>query len=99
MATVTIGNEPEEVTLSVNEVYNSFDELDKKNKQYESKWRFNGWGIQERLKLPGNELIDIWISEIDICIHGGRKFQVKGDGKRATQYSHEWFQFRQLLNI
>ena len=41
-ATVTIGNELEEVTFSVNEVFNSFDELDKKIKQYERKWRFNG---------------------------------------------------------
>ena len=59
-ATVTIGNEPEEVTFSVNEVLNSFDELDKKIKQYERKWRFNGRDrIRERSKLPGKELIDI----------------------------------------
>ena len=41
-ATVTIGNEPKEVTFSVNEVFNSFDELDKKIKQYERKWWFDG---------------------------------------------------------
>ena len=35
--TVTKGNEPEEVTFSVNDVFNSFDELDKKIKQYEGK--------------------------------------------------------------
>ena len=40
--TVTIGNKPEEVTFSVNEAFNSFDELDKKIKQYERKRRFNG---------------------------------------------------------
>ena len=63
--TVTKGNEPEEVTFSVNDVFNSFDELDKKIKQYEGKRRFNyGRGIRERSKLLGNELIDIWISEL-----------------------------------
>ena len=40
--TVTIVNEPEEVTFSVNDVFNSFDELDKKIKQHEGKRRFNG---------------------------------------------------------
>ena len=40
--TVTIGNKPEEVTFSVNEALNSFDELDKRIKQYERKRRFNG---------------------------------------------------------
>ena len=39
--TVTIGNEPEEVTFSVNDVFNSFEELDKKIKRYEGKRRFN----------------------------------------------------------
>ena len=38
--TVTIGNKPEEVTFSV--TFNSFDELDKKIKQYERKRRFSG---------------------------------------------------------
>ena len=32
--TVMIGNEPEEVTLSVNYIFNSLDELDKKIAQY-----------------------------------------------------------------
>ena len=44
----------------------SFDELCKKIKQYEGKRQFNGWGIREWSKLPGNELIDIWISELSI---------------------------------
>ena len=45
--TVTIGNEPKEVTFS-----------DKQIKYYELTYS---------------------------CIHGGREFQAKGDGKRATQ--------------
>ena len=35
--TVTIGSEPEEVTFSVNDVVNSFEELKGKIKQYEVK--------------------------------------------------------------
>ena len=93
LATVTIGNEPEEVTFSVNDAFNGFDQLDKKIKQYEGKKAVNyGRGIRERSKLPGNQLINIWISELSImsslsscCIHGGRKFHTKGEGKRATQ--------------
>ena len=44
----------------------SFNEQDKKIKQYEGKRQFNGWGIWEQSKLPGNKLIDIWISELSI---------------------------------
>ena len=35
--TVTNENEPKEVTFSVNDIFNSFDELGKKIKQYERK--------------------------------------------------------------
>ena len=46
--TVTKENEPEEVTFSVDDVFNGFNELDKKIKQYEGKRQFNyGRGIQK----------------------------------------------------
>ena len=90
--TVTIGNEPEEVTFSVNDVFNSFEELDKKIKQYEGKkvvqlWKRNSRTIEAARKRIDRHL-DKRIKYYELtysCVHGGRKFRPKGEGRRATQ--------------
>ena len=90
--TVTKGNEPEEVTFSVNDIFNSFDEVDKKIKQYEGKKAVQLWKRDSRTIEAARKRIDrhldkqIKYYELTYsCIHGGRKFQAKGEGKRATQ--------------
>ena len=94
--TITIGNEPKEITFSVNNIFNSFDKLDKKIKQYEeNRWFIYERGIGEGLKLPGNKLIDIWISELNIMsllLHSWQK-EVSGKRRRKESHSvsHQWF--------
>ena len=81
-----------EVIFSLNEVFNSFDELDKKIKEYEVKkavqlWRRDSRTIETASKRV-NRYLDKRIKYYELtysCIHGGRKFVAKGEGKRATQ--------------
>ena len=79
--TVTKRNESEEVTFSVNDVFNSFDELDKKIKQYEGKKAVQLWKRDSRRIEAARKQIDrhldkrIKYYELTYsCIHGGRKF-------------------------
>ena len=89
--TVTIGSEPE-VTFSVNDVVNSFEELERKIKQYRVKKQVQLWRRDSRTIEAASKRIDRYLDELVkyyeltySCIHGGRKFQAKGEGKRATQ--------------
>ena len=93
--TVMIGNEPEEVTFSVNNDFNSFDKPDKKIKQYEEKkavhlWK-RDWRAIEVVRKQTDRHLDKWIKYYELiyfCIHGGRKFQEKE--KEREPLSKSW---------
>ena len=61
--TVTIGSEPEQVTFSVNDVVNSFEELERKIKQYEVKKAVQLWRRDSRAIEAASKRIDRYLDE------------------------------------
>ena len=82
----------EEPFFSVNKVFNSFDELKEKINEYQKKKAVQLWTRDSRTIKAAhkrvNRYLDKRIRYYELtygCLHGGRKFQAKGEGKRATK--------------
>ena len=78
------------VSLAVGESFESFEELKLKVKQYEEKHFVQFWirdsrtvdSAQKRLTKKLNEKIKYY-EVVFCCVHGGKKFKSKGEGRRS----------------
>ena len=61
--TVTIRSEPEQVTFLINDVVNSFEELERKIKQYEVKKAVQLWRRDSRTIEAASKRIDRYLDE------------------------------------
>ena len=86
-----VEHESNNVSFAVGESFKSFEELKMKVKQYEVKNFVQFWirdsrtvkSAQKRLTKKLNEKI-VYYEVVFCCIHGGKKFKSKGDGKRLS---------------
>ena len=90
--TVTIGREPEQVTFSVNDVVNSFEELERKFKQYEVKKAVQLWRKDLKTIEAASKRIDRYLDERikyyelkNLLLYSWRK---EVSGKRRRKESH-----------
>ena len=78
------------VSFAVGESFSSFQELESKVKLYEEQyvqlWKCDSRTVQTAQKRMTRHLSEeIKYYELTLCcIHGGKKFKPRGEGKRAT---------------
>ena len=79
------------VKFSLGECFNSYDEFEKKLESYEAStstkyWRRDSRTVEAARKRVNRPIADKlkYYELLYRCIHGGRKFKARGDGKRAT---------------
>ena len=79
------------VSFAVGESFSSFQELESKVKLYEEEqyvqlWKRDSRTVQTAQKRMTRHLSEeIKYYELTLCcIHGGKKFKPRGEGKRAT---------------
>lgn len=89
---VTVETDSVEAVFSVDDVFKSFDELKEKINVYQKKNAVQLWTRDSRTIKAAqkrvNRYLDKRIRYYELtygCLHGGRKFQAKGEGKRATK--------------
>ena len=84
-------NEDERISFCVRERFKSFQQLEEKIQQYEQQHFVKFWkrdcrtvqAAQKRVNRPLSEHIKYY--EVTFCcIHGGKKFKARGEGKRSS---------------
>ena len=84
-------SQPDIVSFSVGDIFKTFEELEKKVKEYEQFKSIQLWKrdtrtvqcAQKRMDRPLNSRIKYY-EIVYSCIHGDKKFKSKGEGNRAS---------------